>query len=436
MRLSGYFLPLIKENPSEAQVVSHRLMLRAGMIRQLSAGVYNWLPLGLRVLRNVERIVREEMDRAGAVELLMPTMQPAELWEESGRGDYGKETLIATDRHDRRMIYGPTNEEVITDIFRKHVQSYKQLPLNLYHIQWKFRDEIRPRFGVMRGREFLMKDAYTFTTDRESHMEAYDTMYQTYFKIFRRLGLKVIPFRAETGMIGGDMSHEFQVLAETGESEIHYDIAYEDEIERDVLDIDKLKSLYSAADEQHKPDECPVPADQLKSGRGIEVGHIFYLGDKYSGPMQAVIKDENGDDTTVMMGCHGIGISRLVGAIIEASHDDDGIVWPESVAPFRVGLINLRPGDEACDAACEQLYLQMQQAGVSVLYDDTDQRGGAKFASMDLIGLPWQVVVGPRGVANGVVELKCRETGEKNELYIEDALNRIAPVAMDTLPQL
>jgi len=422
VRLSRYFLPLIKENPSEAQIVSHRLMLRAGMIRQLQAGIYNWLPLGYKVLTNIANVVREEMNRSGAVELLMPTMQPAELWEESGRGDYGKETLIVTDRHDRKMIYGPTNEEVITDIFRKHVKSYKQLPMNLYHIQWKFRDEIRPRFGVMRGREFLMKDAYSFCADHETAVKEYDNMYRTYFNIFRRLGLSAIPFRADTGMIGGDLSHEFQVIAETGESQIYYDAAFEEEVRRDVLDIDKLKSLYSAADEQHVPESCPIPAERLKTARGIEVGHIFYLGDKYSKAMGATINNAAGEELPAAMGCYGIGVSRLVGAIIEACHDDAGIIWPYSVAPFHVGLMNLRSGDEACDAMCDSLYAALQQAGFEVLYDDTDQRGGAKFASMDLIGVSWQMVVGPRGAQEGKVELKCRKTGEKQELSVESAL--------------
>ncbi len=405
--------------------MSHRLMLRAGLVRQLQAGIYNWLPMGWRVLQKVESIVRTEMDKAGAIELLMPTMQPVSLWEESGRGDYGKETLIVTDRHDRKMLYGPTNEEVITDIFRKHVKTHKSLPLTLYHIQWKFRDEIRPRFGVMRGREFLMKDAYSFTADEESHLALYDAMYKTYIRIFRRMGLNAIPFRAETGMIGGSLSHEFQVIAETGESQVYYDAAFEDEVAKDELDIAKMKSLYSAADDQHDAANCPVPADRLKTARGIEVGHIFYLGDKYTKAMGATITNAAGAEVPAMMGCHGIGVSRLVGAIIEANHDDAGIIWPESVAPFKVGLINLRSDDAACASFCDDLYAQLQQADIEVLYDDTDQRGGAKFASMDLIGLPWQMIVGPRGAAEGKVELKSRRTGEKQELSIADAIAKL-----------
>jgi prolyl-tRNA synthetase len=425
MRVSQYFLPVIKENPSEAQIVSHRYMLRAGMIRQLASGLYNWLPLGMTVLRNVERIVREEMNKSGAVELLMPTMQPIELWEESGRGGYGKETLMATDRHDRKLIYGPTHEEVITDIFRNNIRSYKQLPINLYQIQWKFRDEIRPRFGVMRGREFLMKDSYSFAASMDDALAVYDTMYATYFKIFRRLGLTAVPFAADTGMIGGNVSHEFQVMAETGESEIYYDEAFDAAVAQPELDLEYLKSLYSAADEKHVPEQCPIPLERVKSARGIEVGHIFLLGDKYSKAMGAKVQLPSGEEIPAIMGCYGIGVSRLVGAIIEASHDENGIVWPESVAPFHVGLINLRQGDAACDARCEDIYATLEAKGVSVLYHDTDERAGGKFATMDLIGLPWQIAIGPRGIEAGTVELKHRKTGEKSEVSLEAALARI-----------
>ena len=425
MRLSRFFLPLLKETPSDAQIVSHRLMLRAGMIRQLQAGIYNCLPLGLRVLKNVEAIVRDELDHIGAIELLMPTMQPASLWQESGRGDYGKETLHIKDRHDRDMIYGPTNEEVMTDIFRKNIKSAKQLPMTLYHIQWKFRDEIRPRFGVMRGREFLMKDAYTFTETEEEHIKLYDEIYAAYLRIFRRMGLKAIPFRADTGMIGGDLSHEFQVIAETGESQIYYDEAFEALVEAYEPDIEAMRGLYSAADEKHDAAACPVSPEKLKTARGIEVGHIFYFADKYSKPMGAHILGSDGQEKPVLMGAHGIGVSRLIGAIIEANHDEAGIIWPESVAPFQIGLINLRQGDAACDKMAGELYERLEASHLSVLYDDTDARGGAKFAGMDLIGLPWQVTIGPRGAAEGKVELKYRRTGEKHEVSIEDALMRL-----------
>jgi len=425
MRLSRYFLPVLKENPAEAKIASHQLMLRSGMIRQLSSGIYNWLPLGLRVLSKIENIVREEMDKSGALELLMPTMQPAELWEESGRGDYGKETLIVKDRHDRHLIYGPTNEEVITDIFRKGVKSYKELPMNLYHIQWKFRDEIRPRFGVMRGREFLMKDAYSFDLTDEAAKESYNLMYKTYFKIFKRMGLSVIPFKADTGAIGGDLSHEFQVIAETGESEIFFDKKFESLVDKDEVDVESMQKLYAMADDQHDPDNCPISGDDLKQARGIEVGHIFYLGDKYSKALKAEVTDENGKQLTVKMGCYGVGISRLVGAIIEANHDENGIIWPESVAPFKVAIVNIKPGHEGCDSICEDLYAQLGAAGIEVLYDDRKESAGSKFATQELIGTPYQIAVGPRSAESGSVEFKNRRTGEKEEISPKEAMEKL-----------
>jgi prolyl-tRNA synthetase len=429
MRLSRYFLPVLKEAPAEAEIVSHKLMLRAGMIQQLSAGIYNWLPLGLAVLRNVERIVREEMDAAGAIGILMPTVQPADLWIESGRYNaYGPEMLRIRDRHDRSMLYGPTNEENVTDIVRRHVQSYRQLPLNLYHIQWKFRDEVRPRFGVMRGREFLMKDAYSFDVDQAGAQRSYDAMFLAYLKTFRRMGLTAIPMQAETGPIGGNMSHEFQILAQTGESQVFYDAAFEEiDFLADDLEVDALKALYAAADDKHDPAACPVPADRLRSGRGIEVGHIFYFGAKYSEPMGAKVTGSGGAEVPLEMGSYGIGVSRLVGALIEAFHDEKGIVWPESVAPFRVGLVNLRPDDAATTALAEDLYTRLNALGVPVLMDDRDERAGVKFATMELIGLPWQVVVGPRGAAEGRVELKNRATGEKHEVSAVALVERFAP---------
>ncbi|MFB3149097.1 MAG: proline--tRNA ligase [Alphaproteobacteria bacterium] len=429
MHLSAYFLPTLKETPAEAQIVSHRLMLRAGMIRQSSAGIYSWLPLGLRVLQNIIRIVREEQDAAGCQEILMPTIQPAELWEESGRYDgYGKEMLRITDRHKREMLYGPTNEELITDIFRHLIKSYRDLPKNLYQIQWKFRDEIRPRFGVMRGREFLMKDNYSFDLDFDGAKRSYDNMYVTYLKTFQRLGLTAIPVRADPGAIGGDMSHEFQILAETGESEIFYDATFDElRAKGEQPDIETLRSLYAATDDEHDPAACPLPDDRLRTARGIEVGHIFYFGTKYSAPMGAVVTGADGESITVEMGSYGIGISRLAGAIIEASHDDAGMIWPESVAPFKVGLINLRVGDKGCDGVCSDLYAKLRRAGVEVLYDDRDERPGVKFATMDLIGLPYQLIVGPRGVKQGVVELKRRQGGEAEELSAESALARLVP---------
>jgi len=435
MRLSEYFLPVLRENPSEAQIVSHRLMLRAGMIRQSSAGIYSWLPLGLRVLKNVERIVREEQDRTGAQEILMPTIQPAELWRESGRyDDYGKEMLRIRDRHDREMLYGPTNEEQITEIVRASIKSYRDLPKLLYHIQWKFRDEVRPRFGVMRGREFLMKDAYSFDLDVTGAKRAYIKMFVSYLRTFAHMGLKAIPMRADTGPIGGDLSHEFQILAETGESEVFCDRRW---LETDILagEVDyqgdlepffqRWTALYAATDEQHDPAACPIAESDLVSARGIEVGHIFHFGDKYSRPMGAVVANADGEPTALEMGSYGIGVSRLVGALIEANHDEAGIIWPESVAPFHVGLINLRSGDMRCRAAADDLYGKLQNVGIEVLYDDRDESPGAKFATMDLIGLPEQIVIGPRGLAAGTVEIKNRRSGERGDMPIETALNRL-----------
>ena len=436
MRLSRTFIPTLKENPTEAQIVSHRLMLRAGMIRQTSAGIYAWLPLGLRVLKKIEQIVREEQDAAGSLELLMPTIQSAELWQQSGRYDaYGKEMLRLQDRHDRPMLYGPTNEEMITDIFKNSVKSYRDLPRNLYHIQWKFRDEVRPRFGVMRGREFLMKDGYSFDLDFAGAKLAYQKMFLAYLRTFARLGLKAIPMRADSGAIGGDMSHEFIILAETGESGVfcHPDWLKLDPLKESVSFeskdlapfVDRWTNLYAATDEKHKPGDAGIPDDQLLSARGIEVGHIFYFGTKYSKPMGAVVAGPNGETIPLEMGSYGIGVSRLVGAIIEASHDDNGIIWPDSVAPFAVGLINLKQGLDATDKVCEDIYAKLTAAGVATLYDDRSESAGVKFAGMDLIGLPWQLVVGPRGVDKGLVELKRRTTGERQELSLESALSRV-----------
>ena len=434
MRLSQYFLPTLKETPAEAQIVSHRLMLRAGMVRQASAGIYSWLPLGYRVLRKIEQIVREEQDAAGAQEMLMPTIQSADLWRDSGRyDDYGKEMLRITDRHDRDMLYGPTNEELITDIFKHSIKSYKDLPKNLYHIQWKFRDEVRPRFGVMRGREFLMKDAYSFDLDAEAGRIAYNKMFVAYLKTFARMGLKAIPMRADTGPIGGDMSHEFLILADTGESEIACDKNLLD-IDWELMNLDargdmntvvsSLTDYYAATDEQRDSEIEGTLGDDLVTARGIEVGHIFFFGTKYSKPLGAEVQGPDGNTVPVEMGSYGIGVSRLVGAIIEASHDDDGIIWPEAVAPFRVGLIDLKAGDADTGKVCEELYDRL--GGAETLYDDREGRAGQKFAEMDLIGLPWQLIVGPRGLKSGVVELKNRATGEREEISTESALSRLA----------
>ncbi|WP_424929568.1 proline--tRNA ligase [Amaricoccus tamworthensis] len=438
MRLSNYFLPVLKETPSEAQIASHRLMLRAGMIRQAAAGIYSWLPLGFKVLRRIENIVHEEQQRAGHVPLLMPTLQSADLWRESGRyDDYGEEMLRIRDRHKRDLLYGPTNEELITDIFRSAVGSYKDLPLTLYHIQWKFRDEIRPRFGVMRGREFLMKDGYNFDLTKEDALHAYNRHLVSYLRTYERMGLKAIPMRADGGPIGGDYTHEFLVLAETGESEVFYDSEITDltfgDREIDYTDVgqcqavlEEFTSRYARTDETH--DEAvfaEVPEERRRTARGIEVGQIFYFGTKYSEPMGATVVTAGGERVPVHMGSHGIGVSRLVGALIEANHDERGIIWPEGVTPFHVGIVNLKQGDEATDAACEALYKGLQALGLDPLYDDRSERAGAKFATMDLIGLPWRITVGPRGLKNGVVELTSRRTGESEEMSPEDAIVKV-----------
>jgi prolyl-tRNA synthetase len=434
MRLSRYFLPILRETPKEADIVSHRLMLRAGMIRQEAAGIYAWLPLGVRVLKKIEQIVREEMNRAGAVEILMPTLQPADLWRETGRYDaYGPEMLRINDRHERELIYGPTNEDMVTEIFRAYVRSYKELPLNLYHIQWKFRDEVRPRFGVMRGREFLMKDAYSFDLDTAGARRSYNKMYVAYLRAFTRMGLKTIPMRAETGPIGGDLSHEFIVLAETGESQVfcHKDlldmpVPGEDvDFDSDLEPIVRQRTaLYAATSDVHDQArfEAEVPEDKRVSARGIEVGQIFYFGDKYSKPMQALVTGPDGKDVAVEGGSYGIGVSRLAAAIIEASHDDAGIKWPEAVAPFKVAILNLKQGNAETDAASDKLYRDLEAKGIDVLYHDLDERPGSKFAATDLIGIPWQVVVGPKGLAEGKLEVKCRADGSRQLLTPEDAM--------------
>ena len=441
MRLSKYFLPILKENPSDAQIVSHRLMLRAGMIRQAQSGIYSWLPMGFKVLRKLENIVHEEQIRAGHNPMLMPTMQSADLWRESGRyEDYGKEMLRVTDRHGRDMLFGPTNEELITDIFRNNVRSYKDLPLTLYQIQWKFRDEVRPRFGVMRGREFLMKDGYNFDVDKASAMQSYNRHMVSYLRTYERMGMKAIPMRADSGPIGGEDTHEFLVLAETGESEVFYD--------RNILDLhlgdrivdyenwdecaaifDEWTKPYARTDETHDPVLfAQIPEERQMKSRGIEVGQIFYFGTKYSESMNAKVITPENSEVPIHMGSHGIGVSRMIGAIIEASHDDNGIIWPEAVTPFGVGIVNLKQGDEETDSACEALYKSTTLLGIDPLYDDRSERAGAKFASMDLIGLPWRITVGPRGLKSGVVELTSRKTGKSEELTPELAVEKLAKI--------
>ncbi len=440
MRLSRSFLPVLKESPADAQIVSHKLMLRAGLVRQTAAGIYAWLPLGYRVLKKIEQVVREEQDRAGAIELLMPTLQSADLWRQSGRYDaYGPEMLRIKDRHEREMLYGPTNEEMITDIFKDSAKSYRDLPRTLYHIQWKFRDEVRPRFGVMRGREFLMKDAYSFDLDEAGARQSYYTQLLAYLRTFQRLGIQAVPMKAASGPIGGDLSHEFIVLAPTGESEVFYDAAFE-EFDWAQADLrygdaaglqalfEKVSSTYSATDETH--DEArwaEIATGRQRTGRGIEVGHIFYFGTKYSASMGLKVSGPDGSMVAPHMGSYGIGVSRLVGAIIEASHDENGIIWPDAVAPWKVGLVTMRGDDQASIVAADEIYTKLTSAGIEALYDDRDERGGVKLGSMDLIGLPWQLIIGPRGLAQGLVELKNRRTGEKQELSIDSALQRLTP---------
>lgn len=434
MFLSRYFLPLLKETPKDAEIKSHQLMLRTGMIKQSSSGIYSWLPLGLRVLKKIENIVREEQNKAGAIEILMPTVQSADLWRESGRYEaYGKEMLRITDRHDRDMLFGPTAEEVVTSIFRDSVKSYKHLPCNLYNIQWKFRDEVRPRFGVMRGREFLMKDAYSFDLSLEESRASYNKMFVAYLRTFARMGLKSIPMKADTGPIGGDLSHEFIILAETGESEV---FCHKELIEKKPPDdkiyqranisdvLNEWTSFYASTSETHDiaQFEKAVPQHLRLSARGIEVGHIFHFGTKYSEPMVAKVQGPDGHLITVQMGSYGIGISRLAGAIIEAHHDEAGCIWPIPVAPFELGLINLKPGDPSTDTVCKDIYSKLQSYGVDVLYDDSDERAGAKFATIDLIGLPYQIIVGPKGIKTGEIEVKHRKNGERQVLTIEAGL--------------
>jgi len=440
LRVSRCFLPVLKESPSDAQIVSHKLMLRAGLVRQTAAGIYAWLPIGFRVLKKIEQIVREEQDRAGGQEMLMPTIQSAELWRTSGRYDaYGPEMLRIRDRHDREMLYGPTNEEMLTAIVRDDIKSYRDLPLMLYHIQWKFRDEVRPRFGVMRGREFLMKDAYSFDLDEAAARLSYDAMFDAYLSTFARLGLVAIPMAADTGPIGGDLSHEFIILAASGESEVFLDANLIAESVANVMAggtpsqaeqsgnyREFLSNKYAATSEKRDLACEKELGPDLVVRRGIEVGHIFYFGDKYSAAMGLKVSGQDGRPVTPMMGSYGIGVSRLVGAIIEASHDDNGIVWPEAVAPWQVGLVTMRADDGPTVDLAEDLYARLTEAGVETLYDDRDERGGVKLGSMDLIGLPWQIILGPRGIASGTVELKNRRTGEKLELSPDAVVARLA----------
>ena len=420
MKYSEFFIPTVKDVPSDAEIISHKLMIKAGMIKQSSAGIYSWLPLGLKVLKNIESIVREEQNNAGANEMLMPTIQSADLWIKSGRyDDYGKEMLRIADRSGREMLYGPTNEELITDIFQAYITSYKELPKNLYHIQWKFRDEVRPRFGVMRGREFLMKDNYSFDLNEETAKISYNKMFKAYIKTFLRMGLTPISLRAETGPIGGNLSHEFQVLANTGESTLYYDRELES-LDTESLDPDKLQSYYAAVDDQHNDQDCPIPIKDLKISKGIEVGHIFYFGTKYSEKLNAYVQDSNGKRVAVHMGSYGIGVSRLVGALIEANHDEKGIKWPKSVAPFKLSVVNLMPDDQNCNTKSAEYYSYFMSENIDTLYDDRNCSIGKKLSDNDLIGTPIQIVIGKRDLAKGVIEIKDRILDKTEKVQIDD----------------
>jgi prolyl-tRNA synthetase len=417
MRASLDFLATLKDTPAEAAVVSHRLMLRAGMIQQVAAGIYAWLPMGLRALRRIEAIVRQEQDRIGAIEVLAPTLQPAHLWQESGRyEDYGDEMLRLRDRANRDLVYGPTAEEVFTELFRTHIHSYKDLPQCLYNIQWKFRDERRPRFGLMRGREFLMKDAYSFDLTIDGAKKAYQRMFTAYMHTFKRMGLRAIAVRAATGPIGGDLSHEFHILANTGESELFYDGAMDDYRGNDPLG---LQNFYAMADDQHNPATCPVPIERLKTARGIEIGHIFYFGTKYSKAMNAMVTDSAGQRVPVEMGSYGIGVSRLVAAIIEASHDDAGIIWPTTVAPYPVAIAALNQ-DADCLQGAKDLYAQLCEQRMSPYLYDLDRRAGEIFADLDLLGFPFQVIYGRQWKEGRRVEVKIRATGERLALSLDE----------------
>ena len=425
MKFSNFFSPTLKDDPADAEIISHKLMIRSGMIKQSSAGIYSWLPLGFKVLKNIEKIVREEQDKAGAIEMLMPTIQSADLWIKSGRYEnYGKEMLRIDDRSGRNMLYGPTNEELITDIFQSYVNSYKDIPKNLYHIQWKFRDEVRPRFGVMRGREFLMKDAYSFDLNKEDAKISYNKMFTAYIKTFLRLGLTPISLRADTGQIGGDLSHEFQIIAKTGESTLYYDKDLE-KIDPEKIDPEKLQSYYAAVDDLHDEKKCPISKNDLKISKGIEVGHIFYFGTKYSEKLGAFVQDNKGKNTAVHMGSYGIGISRIVGAIIEAYHDDKGIIWPLQVSPFKLTILNLMPNDLECKKLSDEIYSIFLSNKIDVLYDDREISIGNKISTNDLIGIPYQIIIGKRNLKEKLVELKERKSYTSKKMSPKSAVDYI-----------
>ncbi len=409
-RISEYFLPTLRDDPADAKVPSHRLMLRSGMIRRLASGVYNWLPLGYKVLKNIENIVREEMDKAGAHEMFMPMVQPGELWKEGGRWDkYDDGQLLAKfrDRHGNDYCLGPTHELVITDIFRQNVRSYRELPLMLYQIQTKFRDEYRPQYGTIRPREFLMKDCYSFDVDKSASIRSYGIMLEAYHNILRRMGVKYCCVAADPGAIGGEYSHEFHVLADNGMDELLFD----------------PESDYAVNIEKFVSSDCPVPEKKLIRKRGIEVGHCYHLGSSYSSALNAEITLADGTRSAVEMGCYGIGVSRLVGAVIEQCHDENGIVWPESISPYDFHIANLRADDSNCSLQSEHIYKLIRNLGHKALLDDRDVGAGAKLKDADLLGIPWQVIVSPRNLAEEKIELVQRKNLRKFIVGIVDLPN-------------
>jgi len=423
VRLSRYFLPTSKNIPSDAHLISHKLMLQTAMIHQISAGIYAFSPVALRVLKKIEAIIRDEQDKIGGLELLMPTIQPASLWKESGRyEDYGQELLRFPDRHKNEMLFGPTGEEVLTDFFKTHVKSYKDLPKRFYQIQWKFRDEIRPRFGIMRGREFLMKDLYSFDLDKESALSCYKDVVASYYNIFHRMNLKVLAVRADTGPIGGDLSHEFVVLAPYGESDLVYDSRLS---LSKALSFEELQRTYAVADDQFNPETCPLPEELRARSKGIEIGHVFYFGTKYSQPLGATVMGPEGDQVPVYMGSYGIGVTRLLATLIEVFHDEKGMVWPASVSPFDVSLLNLKMADDAAGVMADRFYQEAGQAGYDVLYDDRLASPGFKLKDADLVGMPYQVIVGEKALREGLFELKERHTGHQEYLSLEACLNKL-----------